>query len=315
MKHSIPPGTPQRAVLVALVLGSLGSALPGAPALGLGPSEEREELDQWVPSIGIFGGFVAQNISGTVTSSDVMGPGLAPITQPIGASVSGRDLLLSADVGGSLELSTPRFTERLGSPRIFARGDLGALFGFERTPAGEGAPGPMSLLPQLPVITDASELTVSGQGSRTQAEAQPFLFSAGLGVAFTLDLGERRLRIKPSVEYMREKIEITGQVNRAVKINQPASQTSDFRLIELSSSASEVYHGVGPGLELELDAARLGPLMSTVFVAGQGYRYFGQLKVDLSDVNNFGESANWSFEKQRWGWGGRAGVRFRWQPR
>ena len=40
----------------------------------------------------------------------------------------------------------------------------------------------------------------------------------------------------------------------------------------------------------------------------------GDRDVELSDQNEFGENATWSFSKQAWGWGARIGFRLRWLP-
>ena len=165
-------------------------------------------------------------------------------------------------------------------------------------------------------IFNLPEEVVTGQGSRTFAEIQPFVLTAGLGVAFTVDFGRLRMRIKPSVEYLRETLDITGIVNRAVKLRfaPPAEGLDNFRLISLTSSTTEVYHGVGPGLELEADTVRAGPFMMSIYLAGQVYSIFGNRDVELSNTNEFGETAEWSFEQSAWGGGARAGLRSRWLP-
>ena len=133
-------------------------------------------------------------------------------------------------------------------------------------------------------------------------------------MAFTLEWGERRIRIKPSVEWMREKIETTGEVRRAVPLVGVPGDPSDFREIVLSGSDSKVYHGIGPGLEVETEPVRPGPFMMTVYLSAQAYSFLGDLDITFSDVNEFGEFADWKFEKNRWAYRGGVGLRFRWQP-
>lgn len=289
-----------------------------------------DETERWVPSVAVFGGIIGQTAAGEVISGLVMGDQLPPPnlnllckTPPptpdincIRPPAAGEDTLLAATVGGSVELMTPRLFAAAGRPRLFAHADFAAAFAFERTVAGEGSPGEFGLAPTMGIF-NLPEQVVTGQGSRTRAEIQPFVLSAGLGVAFTLDIGHRRIRIKPSVEYLRETLDITGIVNRAVKIDNPAPPAEgldNFRLISLTSSTTEVYHGVGPGLEFEADALRAGPFMLSLFVAGQAYSIFGNRDIELSDTNEFGETAQWRFQKDAWGWGARAGLRFRWLP-
>ncbi len=283
----------------------------------------RDETERWVPSVAVFGGIIGQEAAGLVMSGLVLGPQLPPLNilcppdNCIRPPAAGEDTLLAAIVGGSVELMTPRLFGAAGRPRLFAHTDFAAAFGFESTVAGEGAPGEFGLAAAAETIRNLSEGSVTGQGSRTLAEIQPFVLSAGLGVAFTLEFGYRRIRIKPSVEYLRETLDITGIVNRAVKIDNPAPPEEgldNFRLISLTSSTTEIYHGVGPGLEFEADAVRAGPFVLSVFLAGQAYSIFGNRDIELSDTNEFGETAEWRFQKEKWGWGARAGLRFRWLP-
>jgi hypothetical protein len=220
-------------------------------------------------------------------------------------------------VAGSLELMTPGLTSVPGRPRLFVHGDAAASFAFTRDVAKEGIPGAFELVGDFKPTDTVREANVGGQGSSTTAEVKPLLLSAGAGVAFTLEPWERRLRIKPSVEYLREDIEVTGVVHRAVAIedNPTAGEFPDnFRLIEFSGGEKRTFHGIGPGLEVELDTLRAGPFVMTVYVASQAYAFLGDLEVELSDTNEDGESATWSFEKNRWGFRAGVGLRFRWLP-
>jgi hypothetical protein len=295
----------------SLLVGVAVLALGGAPALG----EEPDDTGRWIPAASLFGGFVAQRAAASVLSGEILGPGAPVPPEPVRPQVSGTDTMIAATVGGSLELTTPSFFRPGGQPRLFLHGDVAGAFGFKRTIAGEGKPEDMVFPPTLPPGTiDPGEEVITGQGSRTFAETKPLLITAGAGVAFTLALWDRTLRIKPSVEYIREEIEVTGLVHRAVQINSPSTGLEDFRLIELSASDSKVYHGIGPGIEFEADAARAGDFMLSVYLAGQGYYFLGDLAVEMSDTNEYGEIARWAFEKNPWGWGARVGLRFRWVP-
>ena len=138
--------------------------------------------------------------------------------------------------------------------------------------------------------------------------------TAGAGIAFTFEAFERTIRVKPSVEYIREELTVTGLVNRAVRLESPGTSIDSYRLIELSDSQTKVYQGVGPGIEFETDAGQAGPFMLSVYLAGQGYSFLGDLDVHLVDTNEYGEFAEWDFTKQRWGWAARVGLRFRWLP-
>ncbi len=242
-------------------------------------------------------------------------PNLSLIS-PIGAAIDD-DLLVTPFVLGSVEIMTPGLQFLPTRPRFFVRGDAGGSFAFTRDIAREGEPGNLEIpepRPNEPVFAPE----IRGQGSTTKAEVKPFIVSAGAGIAFTLQWGERRIRVKPSVEYLREEIEITGIVNSAIPLTNPLMGSQDpeneYRLISLNDSTEEVYHGLGPGLEIEMDTMRTGPFVLAVYISGQAYNFFGDLQTDLSDQNEFNERAEWSFEKERWGYRAGVGLRFRFLP-
>ncbi|TMA23454.1 MAG: hypothetical protein E6J87_25195, partial [Deltaproteobacteria bacterium] len=129
----------------------------------------------------------------------------------------GLDTDVAPLVGASLELMTPRLFDALLRPRLFAHGDAALSFGFERNLAHEGTPGPFQAPEPRIIDNDVVEVTVLGQGSRAKAQVRRLVLSGGAGVAFSFDLFGRRLRIKPSVEYLREEVELIASLRRAVK--------------------------------------------------------------------------------------------------
>jgi hypothetical protein len=334
----IPPGQP----------GGTGSP-PEAAARERKPKDETE---RWVPAFSIYSGVLVQGAQGTIDTGPILGtentpdggvpgkcvpPPNSPDTKdhcnrqirptflvlqdeeipPLeSVTTRGDDLMVTPFVGGSLELMTPGLTSLPGRPRLFVHGDAAASFAPTRDVAKEGSPDEFEVSPK---VEKPSELAVEGQGSKTTVDIKPLLISAGAGVAFTVDARERRLRIKPSVEYLREEIEVTGVVHRAMQtgippIPPPEDFPEGFRLIELSGGKKQVFHGVGPGLEIEADTARAGPLMLTLYLAGQAYAFLGDLEMEFSDTNEDGETATWRFEKNRWGFRAGVGLRFRWVP-
>lgn len=126
-----------------------------------------------------------------------------------------------------------------------------------------------------------------------------------------------------------------------------------FREIELDVANSKVYHGIGPGLELELDTGRLGSVQVSLYGGMRAYRFMGDLELNARAQNDpqtnnyttgdpitgpFGpgsnaeqnnvnyerncavgdatqcEYADFYFEKERWAYTGHLGIRFRWSP-
>lgn len=332
--HDEPAAVRVRCRRIATLVVALALALPCSATAQAGDADAPDERDRWVPALSVFGGFLRLKQRGSLASGDVQGP-QAPVSESqsptkIRPDAAGGSTPVVPLVGGSFELMTPRLFESVGSPRLFAHGDLAASFSEERTLAGEATPDDVTLTSPLPSnITGLFEPVWTGQGSRTISELQPLVASAGVGVAFSVDLWGRRIRIKPSFEWLREEFEVKGVVQRVVQTEGPFLPDSglpfpqgapveegfdNFRLIQLTDSQDEVFHGLGAGLELEGDAARLGPVVLSVYLSGQGYRFLGDGEVRLSAMNDENETATWTFEQDAWAWRGNVGLRFRWVP-
>jgi hypothetical protein len=338
------PGNAPLAALVRRIAatGALLVVVVAVPDLARAAAED--EIERWVPSLGISLGMLGQKAEGASRSSDVLGPPLTT-TDALGTGclvtnrqtgqmsrngglcgnarqsppklrpdTASSDTSIAPLVDGSLELMTPRLLETLLSPRLFVHGDVAISFAFERNLAGEGRPDDFSA-PELDQNEDdVPELAISGQGTRTKSEVQPLVLSAGAGIAFTTDVFARTVRFKPSLEFLRQEVDLVGELHRAVKLRTPVATLDGFRLVVLEASDTEVQHGVGAGLEVDVDAGRLGPFALSFFALGRGYRLLGDLDHTLTDTNEFGENATWDFEFDPWVWRAGAGLRFRWLP-
>ncbi|MGE4652750.1 MAG: hypothetical protein AAEJ53_17835, partial [Myxococcota bacterium] len=89
----------------------------------------------------------------------------------------------------------------------------------------------------------------------------------------------------------------------------------EVRLISLAAPKTSMdMNGIGPGIEVDTDAGRLGPFMATLFAGASAYYFLGDLDFQAVGVNEYGETANFDFEANRWAYRIQAGLRFRWQP-
>ncbi len=271
-----------------------------------------DETERWVPSVGIIWGIFGQDSEASSVTSTLAG---SNPPDPVRPSTSGSQVLLAPFAGGSFELMSPRLFESGGQPRLFAHVDGTAAVGFSYDVAKEGDPGRL-IPPSFPV----PEAEVVGQGSNTEAQVEPAILTSGAGVAFAVALGDWNFRIKPSFEYMREEIEVKGTVSRAVTLPPlppPPGASTNFRFIELAGSKTKTFHGIGPGLEIEVDAGRIENFVITVFLSGQAYALLGNRDVDFSDSHTDAigtETASWHFRPDRWLYRSAMGIRFRWLP-
>jgi hypothetical protein len=254
------------------------------------------------------------------------------IAQPPILPAQGSTTFLTPVVGASLELMSPGLQDLGGRPRLFAHAGASTAFSFDRNTAKEGIPGEV----EYPApAARVGEGEIKGIGSKTSGEVQTLVLSAGLGTAFTLDAFERRLRIKPSVEWMRQQIKVSGRMVRVYRNdtgtngNSPSDThpAASFFLdepIDIQASDTRPFHGIGPGLEVEMDAGRAGPVVLSVFVAGQAYYMLGDRKVHLTGSDTITDpsmvpntqtvSADFDFNIHQWSYQGGLGLRFRWVP-
>lgn len=269
--------------------------------------DARDETRRWVTSAALSLGVTGQSAEASVATSTLIGS--AP-PEPVRPPTQGSRTLIDPRFELGLELMTPRFADRFGRPRAFVQAAFGANFGFDYDVASEGELGRMNA-PTVPIF----EGNYSGQGSATTAQVAPIGFRAGLGAAFTFDVGHARMRIKPSLQYLHQEVDVAGFVNRAVALDpQP---TTNFRVIQLSASERRAYDALGPGIEYEVDAARMGPFTLTPFVNFQAFAILDNDAVVLtdSDPDAVGtETAQWTYRNEGWIYAGAAGLRLRWAP-
>jgi hypothetical protein len=292
-------------------------------------SGDENELGRWVPAFAVWYDMLGQKAEGSIEPGDVIETPLPPEQCTIGnqdvfgcpnsplqitPSTASNDTNIVPGVGAGIELMTPRLIEGFLSPRLFARGEAELTFGFERNVAGERKPGPFFTDPLKPTEFDVAEQSVGGQGSRAKLQTRPLVFGAGLGAAFTTTIFQRTIRVKPSVEYLYEEVDLVASVRRAVKLEDPTPDLSGFRLITLEADDRQTLHAFGGGLEIEADTGRIGPFVLALFLNGRGYRFTGNLNHTLTDTNERGETATWRFELDPWAWRAGVGARFRWVP-
>src|SRR5262245_24966326 len=254
-----------------------------------------DETDRWVPGFAVTSDIVVQGADGSLQNS--LRPPEAPNTR-----FSGSGSFTEPAVGGSLELMSPALLRMPGRPRLFAHGGFSAVFSSTVDLAKEGSPGPFEVPP--PVGSPPAE-SVGGQGSLVSGEIDTLLVTAGAGIAFTFDVAERRFRLKPSFEYVREKVTAEGIVKHV-----EGPDGGPFTFITMSASGSDAFHGIGAGLELEMDTVRLGPFMISLFLDGKATHLLGNREIDLATTNG-ADTAAWEAEVHPWLYSGGLGLRFR----
>lgn len=312
--------------------GAAAALLAGFPASSeQGGSPEREGLHGWIPSLALTGGITFQKEQSSVESCTLGTELSCPGTGPLRPGDRDSEWAVSPYVGANLQLMTPALPVP-GRPRFFVSGEILPTFASTRDTAKEGDPTGFSLPPAF-VNPDGSfdptqfpESAISGVGSRTSSEVQTLVWGANAGVSFPFQVGERQLRIKPSFGWLRYTVDVDGVVLAALKNDNPPIFGSTIREVVLSGRDSLTLDGIGPGLEVELDAARWGPIGASVYLDAHAYKVLGNRSVNFNDslaCPQCGDldigglppetyAAEWSFEVKPWMFRAGLGLRFHW---
>jgi hypothetical protein len=224
-------------------------------------SEEEEEFSEpaWIPSFEIA--FDAGDYDTTSSVDSSVGQS--------GANSKSPDNFMFRLGGG---LMSPVLGQLPGNPRLFGRAgarlvarpnvetleiggigapedDIQSFYDDLATEIGKECQDPTD--PDFPCPTAEPE-DFDGQGSDIRATFSQPSWYAGVGIAFTIPLPiDGALRIKPSVEYNGEHIEMRGRVT---SVTEP--QPDVFLVHRSLATDSTTDHFLGPGLELEFVLGR-----------------------------------------------------------
>ncbi len=314
---------------------ALGVLVPSAALATDGGKLEKSTRqageDSWIPSLAITSGVTIQNHKGLVDS--VLFEDMSSTPIPLRGFFNGSDTAVSPFVGGALEVMAPALPIPT-RPRVFFSGEIIPTFSTSRDLALEGDPGcvrgpePDAQCARNEVPGERrrgfGENDANGQGSETTAEVDTIVFGASLGVAFPLQFGKRQLRIKPSVGWINYEVKANGLVVDA-KCD-PEILCTDVRISPgflretiLRGSGSQRFNGIGPGLDIEMDAARYGPLGVSLFIGGRAYAIVDDRTISFDATQSFDDqigmdtaAARFEVKVDSWIYRAHVGVRFHW---
>ncbi len=329
----------------ANVSGAEASGDPDVSSQQTGQSGE----ERWVPSLAIISGVVFSEQKGSGDFSLIQG--MSSPVPPCAANdtrsecrtlspqtpIDGDDRAVVPFVGGTLELMTPALPIPT-RPRLFLSAELVAAFASQREVALDGNTGCIrGPEPDAPCAVDANprdnpypEDSLNGTGARTTAEIGNYMYGVNLGAAFPVQFGKRQLRIKPSVGWFNYKIEakgtlVTGFCQDAFPDcvdftdNQGNMSFGFLRDITQSGTDSRRFNGIGPGLDIELDTGRYGPIGSAIFIGARAYHILGNRKISFSSSQSFDDQfgmdtsiADFEVEVDPWMFRVHLGIRFQW---
>lgn len=331
-----------RAGIAALLSFAQIPSIAEADSAGTGWADAR-----WVPSFAITAGAFTGEQRAAV-SSDCRAPGSDP---PAAASCDpaepgfgselrpgdeNNDDAATPYVGGSLQLATPALAV-IGRPRLFAGVEIPYQFGIDRNVAQKQRPTGLEEPEEENVGETLQENALLGAGSRTRSEVQGLTFGANAGVSLAFEARGRRFRIKPSANWIRYEVDVLGRVESGICNNAGGSATQDTcdldgikplglanaytRVITLKGGESQWFEGIGPGLELEIDIRRAGPIGASLFLSGGGYYIYSDRTLAFSVTRTIGPDpvgapvdyhADFSFRVDPWLFRAGLGIRFAW---
>ncbi|TFG96438.1 MAG: hypothetical protein E4H11_03425 [Myxococcales bacterium] len=327
-----------------IVAAALHAPFPIA-ASAQSPVADQESEDRWVASLAVTSGVMLQGQDGKTdaclfanpanVTTDCPAPGSTPLRPPSSAN----DLAIVAFVGPNLELMTPALPIPT-RPRFFVSGEILPTFSADRDLSSEGDPTCVSgTAPDSPCARDVGPGNLPtnafgqddalGQGSVVTTTYDTLSFGANLGLAFPVQVGKRRLRIKPSVGWISYEVKVEGKVVDAAC--QPPNQCTNVRNVAqpgllretiLDANDTKRFHAIGPGVDIEMDTGRFGPLGTAIFVGGHAYRTLGDRTVEIATSQVYGNdglplanqavSARWSAEFKPWLFRAGVGLRIQW---
>jgi len=298
---------------ISIVLHALWLLAANSAAAADSSSDASDDFDRWIPSIGVTMGFSTQEHKGTVDSTKEVAAFGQIFQVPLNERIfdAGQKNLTTIQVGGTVELQTPQLVPHTWSPRLFIGGEIVHVSSQRRQIAREGDPSTL----REPATAIFPDEAILGQGSATTSDADTVLYGASVGVSIPFEVGDWRISIKPSARYLKQKINFTGIVldaDREVFPGLPPTIT-----VQLYGDDSLDVHAVGPGLEIEVDAARVGSLSASVFISGGAYNVLSDRSVSFSNTvqDNQGEGVYrgfWTAKIDPWIYRANAGFRVKW---
>jgi hypothetical protein len=308
-----------------------------------------------VPSFAITSGVTAQEMVGTQGARRFPTADESAV-QTLRPTTSGDDLAVTPYVGGNVELMSPALSLP-GFPRFFASAEVLPSFAPERTLAQEGNPSRIrgsEVGAVLAVEEDQFHFTVppgtagprqqqfgendtNGQGTQLISEVDSLIYGAKVGVAFAFQYRGKQMRIKPSAGWLHYKVTARGYLvdpscgsNGTVCTNVWDDPDLDnvgnnivlpgfLRESILQSSESGAFDGVGPGVDLEMDTGRYGPLGVSLFAGFHAYYIPGDRDIFFAQQAQFSDiigtdtdQAAWHVRVDPWVYRAGIGIRFAW---
>jgi hypothetical protein len=293
--------------VVGLVLSFLW--LAGMPASAEAPDDYA---DRWIPGFSLESGIRSLEADYSIETSER-------------GFFENDSRPLFFFVGGGLHLATPVVLDVEPQVRLFGRFGAATSFDGRFGATNEGAPGKL-IIPVIDLngdgIPDGEPFvnTISGLGSSTQSRSEPLILSASLGADLLFEFVGRRLHVKPSIEWIWQEDQVVGLLGFAESMNVPPDDPNrcPCRTGFIRAEKIEAFNGIGPGLEFELEASRIGQGLLTVYFGAKAF-YALDTEVVLNATARLSDdsgdiSLRAVYERNQWDYLAGVGFRLHWLP-
>jgi len=286
------------ALSIALSIAATSLAAAPARAQSLAPDEPVGEpaprsaaLGGWSPQFEFGIGVLTQSHDGKATIPTNSG---SRIERDSG------DSIISGFTGFALNALSPALVESSWRPRVVVRSSAqiplsdGLISSrsdqsFETT--GPTRPGFLENCPS-PVPGSAVPSSTCSIELRTRTTVNA-LWTAGLGLDFTLPTESRMFHVQPAIEYIGMLAQPEGSFVRrtAGSIPTPPPGGTSARFVEFVKQvgASETYHGVAAALTGSADAHREGPWVWSVHLGGRAAWFLTDREITTRRTDSSGE--------------------------
>ncbi len=148
-----------------------------------------------------------------------------------------------------------------------------------------------------------------GRGTSVEGRQLHNSWYAGVGGVLTFPRSGFTIRVRPSIEYIGEEFRINGEYTLLSEEEDPPGDFREFIIHEINISDKNIYHNIGPGLELEFVNHLDGDFTLSFFTQTRFMWIIGDKEMNLKGTDSQGEDAAFRFKRSRFNF--RGGIGFR----
>jgi hypothetical protein len=135
-------------------------------------------------------------------------------------------------------------------------------------------------------------------------------WQAGIGFDFIIPFDQRQFRIRPSLDYVGQSVDVEGVATRTLRGASNVDLPGGNRIG--ASSDDKIIHGLGPRIQIDVEVAKNDEFTVSLFVESGFYWMLSDRSVRFSSTDAAGESATFKVKLDDFAPQGGAGIRIAW---